>query len=266
MKLRLAAILAPMLGVTLMTPTDSDAGAWTLRRHHWQMFSGATVSQASMMFGFDGRATVPTKFSKSLLQNTLEYGLTDWATLFATPAFVIANVQTPAMKAVAVRNSSLEAGARILLFERYGVLSIQGSYKSAGAFDLSVSANRQPGRQIDVRLLYGTNFKLFDMDGFADFQVGQRWIAHPRPNETPVDLTAGVWVTPRTLLLVQSLNIISSGDAIAPYYYYRTHKLELSVVQKVTTRWSLQFGAFASPLGQNALVERGVNVSLWTQT
>jgi hypothetical protein len=145
------------------------------------------------------------------------------------------------------------------------MLSIQGSYKAAGAFDLSVSANRQAGRQIDARLLYGTNFSLFDISGFADFQVGQRWINRPRPNETPIDLTAGLWILPSTLVMAQSFNIVSAGDATAPYSYYRAHKVELSVVEKISKRWSIKVGAFASPTGQNAIVERGVGVALWTQ-
>lgn len=265
MKSRQGALVAVVLGLAMSAATKSEAGAWTLKKHHWQTISGATLSQASIMFGSDGRASRPTKFGKSLLQNSLEYGLTDHLTLFATPAVVMANVQEPGTRPVAARDTSVEAGARYLAFDSFGIFSIQASYKAAGAFDLSVSNNQQPGRQIDVRLLYGTGFTLFGMNGFADIQAGQRWLNRPRPDETPVDLTAGLWLTPRTMLMAQSLNIISSGDAIAPYSYYRSHKIGLSVVQKVWKRWSVQFGAFVSPSGQNALVERGVGISLWTQ-
>jgi hypothetical protein len=265
MTLRTLAMRAMVFTLAFMMSTKCDAGAWTLEKHHWQNFSGAVVTEASMIYGSGGHASVPTKFSKSLLQNSLEYGLTDRVTLFAMPAFVIANAQAPATQAVSARGSSVEAGVRFLLSRQFGALSVQGSYKLAGAFDLSVSANRAPGRQIDLRLLYGTNFTLFALNGFADFQIGQRWISYPRPNETPVDITTGVWLTPRTLLMAQSFNVISSGDAVEPYSYYRAHKVELSVVEKVSRRWSLQVGAFASPAGQNALVERGVSVALWTQ-
>jgi hypothetical protein len=34
---------------------------------------------------------------------------------------------------------------------------------------------------------------------------------------------------------------------------------------KLSRHWSLQLGAFYSPAGQNALVERGLAISLWTQ-
>jgi hypothetical protein len=41
------------------------------------------------------------------------------------------------------------------------------------------------------------------------------------------------------------------------------HKLEFSVVRRITSRWSFQIGAFASPLGQNIVAERGVGSALW---
>lgn len=243
----------------------AKAGAWTLPHGHWQVFSAVTQSQAGSSFDAAGRPSVPTTFTKLLLQNTFEYGLTSAITLFATPAYVMAKVQTPTVPLTIARDASFEAGARLMLFAHLGKLALQTSYKTAGAFDLSVSAGRASGRQIELRLLYGTNFKLFGHDGFADLQIAQRWIAHPRPNETPLDLTAGLWLTRDTMVMAQSFNIVSAGDAAAPYTYYRSHKLELSVVEKLSRHWSLQLGAFYSPAGQNALVERGVSVSLWTQ-
>ena len=250
----------------LLSLAAAQGGAWTLKRGHWQVFTATTQSNAGMGFDRRGHATVATSFNKLLVQNCIEFGLTDYLTLFATPDYVMAHVRPTALAAAQVRNSSFEGGARLLLDGRHGKLSLQGSYKTAGAFDLSVSAaDRASGRQIELRLLYGTSFKLFGRDGFIDLQAGQRWIASPRPNETPVDLTAGLWITPHWMAMVQSFNIVSAGDARPPYTYYRSHKLEVSLVQKLSRHWSLQVGAFVSPAGQNALVERGVQVSLWTQ-
>ncbi len=85
----------------------------------------------------------------------------------------------------------------------------------------------------------------------------RRWIAHPRPNETPIDLTAGLWLTKGTMLMAQSFNIVSAGDARPPYAFYRSHKIELSIVERLSRHWLLQSGVFFSPAGQNALVEKG---------
>jgi len=260
---RIAAALLAIISAS----SPALGGAWTMTRGHWQSFSAATSSQASRSFASDGSASIPTKFSKTLLQNTFEYGPTSYLTLFATPAYVIANVETPTVPLTHVQNTSVEAGARVMLSaHRFGKLSIQGSYKTAGSFDLSVSAHHDSGRQIEVRLLYGTSFRFIGLDGFFDFQIAQRWISHPRPNETPVDITAGLWLTHNTMVMAQSFNVVSAGDALPPYGFYRTHKLEFSVVQRLSRHWSLQSGVFFSPAGQNALVERGVSVTLWTQT
>jgi hypothetical protein len=243
----------------------AHAAAWTLPRGHWQVFTATTQSSAELSFDSKGRADLPASFNKLLIQNCIEYGLTGYLTLFATPSFVLARVQPAAGAATRVNNSSFEGGARLLLYGGHGDLSLQGSYKTAGAFDLSVSANRASGRQIELRLLYGTSFKLLGRNGFFDIQAAQRWIASPRPNETPIDLTAGLWLNKRWMVMLQSFNIVSAGDAKPPYTYYRSHKLELSLVQKLSRHWALQVGAFYSPAGQNALVERGLQVSLWTQ-
>jgi len=37
----------------------------------------------------------------------------------------------------------------------------------------------------------------------------------------------------------------------------------VSVVQRITKRWSLQIGGFASPVGQNVVAEQGIVVSVW---
>jgi hypothetical protein len=259
------AVLAALLFL-LATAPPARAGAWTLPAGHWQSFSAATTSQASVSFASNGAATIPTRFKKTLLQNTFEYGLTNYLTLFVTPAYVVADVATGSSPLAHADNSSIEAGARAMLFARFGKLSLQGSYKTAGAFDLSVSANHASGSQIELRLLYGTGFQIAGHDGFFDAQVAQRWIDYPRPNETPIDISVGLWLTHNTMLMAQSFNIVSAGDAAPPYTYYRTHKFELSVVEKLSHHWSLQTGVFFSPAGQNALDEKGVSIVLWTQT
>ena len=258
-------VLAAILLIT--SSVQAHAGAWTLGAGHWQNFSAATSSQANESFGSDGKANVPTRYNKTLIQNTFEYGISRYLTLFATPAYVVANVVTPTVPLTHAHNTSVEAGGRLMWFAHgFGKLSMQASYKTAGSFDLSVSANHDSGRQIELRLLYGTSFEILGRDGFFDLEVAQRWISAPRPNETPIDMTAGVWLSHSTMLMAQSFNIISAGDALPPYTYYRTHKIELSVVQKLSRHWSLQSGVFFSPAGQNALVERGISIVLWTQT
>ncbi|MDE2110606.1 MAG: hypothetical protein KGJ79_05655 [Alphaproteobacteria bacterium] len=246
-------------------PQAALAGAWTLDRGQWQMISGTTISQATRGFDGVGRTSDKVVFNKVFVQSTLEYGLTNAVTLFAAPEYVTVLSATKGQRPTRARDAAVEGGARILLLTRIGMLSIQGSAKTAGAFDMSVSVDEASGRQAELRLLYGRNFKLLRHDSFADVQVSERWISRPRPNEMTVDATMGVWLTPKTLAMLQSFNTVSSGHGKAPYTFYRAHKLEFSVVRRITEKWSLQLGIFASPTGRNVVAERGFVTAVWYQ-
>jgi hypothetical protein len=256
-----------LLAVALLAfwAEPAQASAWTLPHGHWQAFTTATASQAERTFDTAGRATIRTRFAKLLLQNCYEYGLTNALTIFATPAYGVAEIATPAMAGSRVQGGSIEVGARLALLARDGHFSAQLSYKNANAFDLSVAANGEPGHQAEARLLYGSGFVLFGDEGFADLQFAGRWMSVPRPSETLFDLTLGLWLQNDTMIMVQGFNTFGGGERNAHFSRYRMHKLEFSVVQRLSRHWSLQASVFYSPAGQNALRERGFSVSLWTQ-
>jgi protein XagA len=238
------------------------AGAWTLDRHKMQTIAGMTTSSAASRFG-DGGAIV---FNKLLYQTSMEYGLTNAVTLFAIPEYVLARSDMTGNGIHSVRSFSFEVGLRILLLSRIGMLSVQVSGKSAGAFDMSVSASGEAGRQFEARLLYGRNFRLFGRNGFVDIEVAERWIARPRPDETVLDATAGLWVTRNNLILAQSFNFRTDGGARPPYQAYRLDKLQLSLVRRLGPHWSMQSGYFFSLAGRNMVKETGVISTIWFRT
>ena len=254
---------AAAAAVLAVTPQRAHAGAWTLDRGHVQIISGVTVSRATRRFDASSHPSDKIVFSKLFVQNWMEYGLTDAVTLFLAPEYVIASADTDGTGAEFVRAASLEAGARILLLSRIGMLSLQVSGKTAGAFDMSTSADGRSGRQIELRLLYGTNFRLFRREGYVDLEMAERWIRRPRPNEVALDATVALWISPRYLIQFQSFNTIAGSSSTSPYEYYRQHKLQLSMLRRLTPRWSLQSGAFISPAGQNIVQEQGVVAQLW---
>lgn len=256
-------LLLVFLGFLGSVPEVAWAGAWTLDRGQWQMISGTTVSRATREFDASGAASEKVIFNKLFVQSSLEYGLTDAVTLFVAPEYVTVQSATKGQVPTHARDAAVEAGARILLLTRIGMFSVQGSAKTAGAFDMSVSVDQASGRQAEFRLLYGTNYKFLRCDGFADLQIAERWISRPRPNEMTIDATMGLWITPRTLAVFQSFNTLSGGGGRAPYTFYRAHKLEFSIVRRVTERWSVQIGVFASPAGRNVVVERGGVAAFW---
>jgi hypothetical protein len=164
-----------------------------------------------------------------------------------------------------VHSTSIEGGLRILLLSRIGMLSVQTSAKSAGAFDMSTSSSNESGRQFETRLLYGRSFKLFRHDAFFDIEAAKRWIVRPRPDEFVLEATAGCWITREYLLLVQSFNFMATGPVRPPYRSYGLSKLQISLVQKLSRRWSFQSGYFMSLSGRNIVKETGVIATLWFQ-
>lgn len=244
-------------------PTDARAGAWTQDRHEWFSIMSFDTASAGRGYGATSHPDAPVKFDKLYMKNLVEFGLSRRITLFAISDYVVANTTWADEAAVRARDASFEAGARVQLTQRIGVVSVQGSYKQAGPFDLSNSVGLDPARIVEARLLYGTGFSFLGRDGFADIEAGQRWITRPRPDETVLDVTAGLWIGTRTMVMLQSFNTVSGGDAVPPYTYFRTHKIELSLVRNITHRWSVQLGGFISPAGQNSLVEQGASLALW---
>ncbi len=256
--LKIAAALCCLVSVG-----EANAGAWTEPEDVTQTISTFTYSRAARSYDGSSEPTIPIRYTKLLTQTYIEYGVRDWLTLTADPEYAKAESGPPGGPIEVANAFAIGAGARIRLAQYHGVFSVEGSYKSAGAFDTSVSVNQESARQFEIRGLYGTNFAVLDMTAFADIELGQRFIAGARPSETPIDITFGLHITPETMILAQNFNVIANGDSKPPYSYYRSHKIQLSIVQHLYEHVSVQIGGFISPAGQNALNEQGLTFALW---
>jgi hypothetical protein len=256
-----------MLSVLLLLCAETaEGGAWTLNRNHMAIFAGVTASTASRLYDNGGGSAKHIVFSKYLFQSWMEYGVLDSVTLFAVPEYVLAKSDMDGTGIADVHSASIEGGLRILLLSRIGMLSVQTSYKSAGAFDMSTSASGEAGRQFETRLLYGRSFKVLKHNAFLDIEIAKRWIARPRPDEIAFEGTAGYWMTRDYLLTVQSFTFMTTGPVRPPYQAYELSKLQVSLVQKVSRRWSFQTGYFMSLFGRNIVKETGMVATLWYQT
>jgi hypothetical protein len=252
-------------GLLFCFSTPAWAGAWTLDEGHWQVISGAVVSEADRTFG----TTAPITFRRQLFQTYTEYGIRQGITLFATTETAnVAVAQNGGAPFQAIDNAA-EAGVRVRLDDRlgledWGMISMETSFRVAGAFNFAVSANRSTGGNgAQLRLLYGRSFKLDGRDGFVDVQLGEVFMTGARPDETPLDITTGLWLGADHLVMAQSFNLFAAAGPIAAYPAFNSHKLELSWVYRWSPRWLFQAGAFFSPAGNNALVEQGLAFSVW---
>ena len=257
MRLLLAATLC------LAFTAQANAGAWTQAEDNTQTISTFTYSRAARSYDRSASPDIPIRYLKLLTQTYIEYGVRDWLTLTADPEYAKAESGPPGGPIEVANAFAIGAGARVRVMKDNGVFSLEGSYKSAGAFDTSVSVNQESARQFEFRALYGTNFDVLGMTAFADFEAAERFISGARPNETPIDISVGLHITPETMILAQSFNVISGGDSKPPYGYYRSHKLQLSIVQHLIDNTSVQIGAFISPAGQDALKEYGLSLAIW---
>jgi protein XagA len=256
-------IVAALLFVCLIGASRAEAGAWTQSEGATQIITDVTYSSASESFSSSGVADKPVAFSKLWSSIWAEYGWNNDLTLILSPEFASARTANGTAPASRASDFAYGAGIRYRITNLIGVLSLQATVKTAGAFDMSVAVDDKSGEQGELRLLYGTNFTLFHRQGYFDAEVAERWIAGARPNETPVDLTLGYHVLHDGCLMLQSFNVISGGDARPPYTYYRSHKMELSWVTELRHGISIQSGSFFSPTGRNALDEKGVSLALW---
>ena len=253
----------------LALPLLSDVafgGALTLHQQQFAAFVGTITSSAPRRYDDQGASSVPVVFDKLLVQDWMEYGLTNALTIVVAPEYVLADYGADKTSVSHVESESIEAGMRLLLSKRFGMLSLQTTAKWAGAFDMSVSSRGEPGRQFEVRLLYGESFKLLWRDAFVDVEIARRWISRPRPDEIVWDGTAGWWITKRNLLMLQSFNVTTTGGIRSPYEAYDLSKLQLSIVHRSTPHWSVQSGYFFSMAGRNIVKESGFTTMIWFRT
>lgn len=255
---------AATLAIVLATTGVAHAGAWLQDKGHWQIITSFETARADAGFDAQGRVDPTIKFDKLYLKSLIEYGWSDRITLYVAPEFVIAK-STPARDAAVVpmRDAAIEMGARMRIFHAFGVASLQTSFKSAGPSDLSNSRGLTSAQIAEIRVLYGTNFHLFRLDGFLDLEAAERWVSRPRPDETVFDAALGLWLGSKTLLMLQSFNVVSGNNAMPPDTAFRTNKLEVSLVRCLSQRWSIQMGAFASPAGRDSLEEQGLETAIW---
>jgi len=258
--LRIATLLLCLI------PTAAFAGAWTLDEKDGQAITETTISSASKSFDADNRPTQTVKFRKTFSSAYIEYGWKNWLTLVVAPEYADATSAAPGRATQHARDFAISGGLRVRLWnDDESVLSVQAFARSAGAFELNTSYQQKPGRDFDLRVLYGTHFHLFGRQGCIDVEAAQRWATGGRPNETPIDITLLYDIGWKTQAVIQNFNAISEGGGRPPFVHFRSHKLALSFVRPIWRSTSLQVGGFFSPAGQNTLQESGIFLSLWTK-
>ncbi len=242
--------------------TAAQAGAWLMPPGEGQVIVYSAFSDSNRFFDEQGRLRPLPSYKKFELGTYIEYGVTNWLTLVASPAYDRISNPPPGQSYNGVGESEL--AARVGLFRSdNAVISVQAGVRTPGA---SLADSLGPfavhrTTSFDIRGMAGRNCVILGMEGFAEAQLGYSFYTGGQPGEWRIDLTAGVRPAPRILLMLQGVISITNGSA--QFGHTSWTKLLPSAVFDLAPQWSLQIGGFMTVAGRNAGRELGPILGLW---
>ncbi|MGH6834415.1 MAG: hypothetical protein ACREC9_02480 [Methylocella sp.] len=237
-------------------------GAWLLPPGDGQVIADTFFSESTYAFDAHGHLVPVPSYKKFELGTYIEYGLTNWLTLVASPSYDRIRNPPPGQSYNGLGES--EIAARVGLYRTdTSVLSFQAGLRSPGGsfadslgpFELRRAAS------LDIRGLAGRNVAVAGMEGFVDVQGAYRFYAAGQPGEWRIDLTMGLRPLPRLLVMLQSFTSIVNGSL--QFGHVSWTKLQPSLVYDITPQWSVQIGGFVTVAGINAGRELGPTAGVW---
>lgn len=245
---------------TTLAVGHARAGAWPEPAGRTQAIFKYENQQADE--GFDphsDRVRIPKLRDEGLVL-FVEHGLTSRLTLQAKASYTRGEDQFVNFDG----RGPFELGLRYTFFQRpRTVVSLYlGGIAPGEGRNADYSAPKQGNGDLEVRLLAGQSGLVRKREAFAELQVA-RLVRGGLPDETRVDATAGLYLTPRWLVLLQSYSgqaeAQGTGAArVAPQWV----KVELGLVRHLGP-WSVQAGWRETVYGRETPVEGGPVVALW---
>lgn len=264
--------------VAIFMSTEVLAGAWTLNRGETRTYSTTSFSYGKFAFDEDGNLVEVPEYKKYTFDGALEYGILDWLTgiargelreetsygeiyrdRFNDPIFregetgprIIFGERTDTYGAI-------EGGARLRLLKGDLYVSSVEAVVGSGSFDSNLTVNQSDGPFVEARALFGIGGPVWGQHTFFDAQAGYRArFDRDESDEVVLDLTVGVHLHPRWLLLGQTF---STFDVSGESHYTKAGG---SVVYGINDRLKLEVGGLATVYGRNAIQELGGKVGFW---
>ncbi|VTZ27955.1 conserved exported hypothetical protein [Methylocella tundrae] len=246
--------------LVILAAGGASAGAWLMPPGEGQIIAGAAFSGSSRAFDSHGHLIPVPSYDKFELGAYIEYGLVDWLTLVASPAYDRIRQPAPALSYNGAGESAI--GGRIGLYQSDGlVASLQAVLLTPGASFNSAIEPRRAG-SIDLRGMIGSNVTIGSTPAFVSAEGGYRFYAQSQPGEWRLDLTFGVRPIEKVLVLLQNFGALQTG-ASAAFPRSSWDKLQTSLVYDFTPSISGQIGAFLTVAGVNTGRELGPLAALW---
>ena len=223
----------------------------------------ASFANAVAAFDAAGRIIPVSYYRRFTLDTVMEYGVIDWLTVSARVEHVSALAEGPPSGSYRGAGMS-EIGARLALarFDDH-IISAQATLRLPGARPSANPATVDlDAREIDLRLMGGGSFDCNDLPGYWSVEAGYRQRGGVYGDEWHADVAAGVYAQERLQVIAQAFTTIVPKAALAAPKS-RTHKLQGSLVFNAGRPWSLQVGAFFTPLAIEARRERGLLLAFW---
>ena len=211
--------------------------------------------EAEEAFDLDGAIVPLFPRTDESLTAFVEYGLTGRITLQAQggytqgeDAFVAYDGRAPTQ--LGVRATVLRTSRSVVSVYAGGTLAGEGR-------NADFAAPSQGDGDLELRLLAGRSANWRRRPVFVELQLA-RLARAELPDETRLESTLGMDVTPRWTVLLQSYAGAADGGGEAPLWL----KGEVSVVRRLG-RWRLQGGWRQSQSGRNVPLERGPVLAVW---
>jgi len=260
------AALAAVAGMAWPVP-DANAGAFLQPQGRGQVIVTGRFERSDRYFDNSGKLRPVREYRKFEFQAWSEYGLNDAVTLIFAPSASDMRTSvppTPVHREMSVRNiyTRVEAGARFRLYRSVdNAVSVQVTAGLGGKIGGGASFGlRQERNELDIRLLYGRNFEVASWRGYVDIQGGYR-LRSGAADEWRADLTAGLHVRERWMLLLQSFNLLAGRYGTFPAR--RSSKLQASLVYRIGPHWSVQAGVFTTIAARNVRRDSGMIAAVW---
>ncbi len=252
-----------------LAATSVQAGAWNQDAGHGIVILDYTFSGGSKYFDGAGKLSPAAAYSKQEAIGYLEYGVTDALTAIVKPSLTAISAATSVTPGTPTAHyiglGTSEAGAQLhILSVGPAVFAVQGMVRLPGSTsraDTALIGNTS--YDADVRGLAGTTVRLGPWDAFLDAQAGYRFRSGGAPGEWHVDLTGGVRVLPRLVLLMQSFNVICDGAGTTWFPPASYSKLGGGAAYDLTDRWAIELEVFQTIWGKGALRERAAEAAVW---
>ncbi len=233
----------------------AHAGAWPLPPGEGQIIVKYERQTADEAFAEDGSVVPLFERTDESLSAFVEYGLTRRLTFQGQAAYT--RGEDAFVEYEGRGPISLGLRYTVLQTSRTVVSVYAGATAAGEGRNADFAAPAQGDGDVELRVLAGRSGRWRGRNVFAEVQAA-RLARADLPDETRVDTTLGVDVTPSWMLLLQNYAGHAEGDEDSPQWA----KAEVSLVRRFGP-WRAQLGWRHGYAGRNVPLERGPVVGVW---